>query len=639
MKSRIPLTTLVSMPWANLHMPSIQLGILESLMRQHNLPVRSLTVFLRFMDFLRQKSDPDFTFTVDDYYLIADWSFLNGMGDWVFAGEPYMKVSAEQADTYLRVLAGFMQPRGVEACKFARQHAPEFVRQMAAEILREGTQIVGFSSTFAQNVPSLSLARAIKEANPDVTIVFGGANCEASMGEALLAAFPWVDYVVRGEGEYALPRLVRSLCGQGDVSETPGLCFRRDSGIVAVPFNTEISVNPDDMPEPVYDEYFDFVNKTALGRDIRDMIRIPVESSRGCWWGDKHHCTFCGLNGLTMAFRSKDPGRFLGELLSLSEKYATTAFHAADNILDMRYFKSVIPSLTEAREAGYDFTFFYEMKANLNKEQVAMLRDAGIHKIQPGIESLSTNILKLIDKGVTSIQNIQLLKWAREYRLTVEWYLIHGFPGETEADWQAVYDLIPLISHLQPPKLIPLLLERFSPYFDRPEHYQMTNLGPKKWYRFLYPISDEEMNKIAYYFDYASSKTVARPILDKVQARLNQLWNPQLFHKNVGTLTYGRGPGFVRIVDRRLGLKQADMVLRGLTAEVFLECDSICTPQALAKTFGRSEAEIAEICEGLRKASLLLEEDGKYLALPVAVRPTVTNRTAQAVAAPAPVLA
>ncbi|MHB8463090.1 MAG: cobalamin-dependent protein, partial [Vulcanimicrobiaceae bacterium] len=294
-------------------MPSIQLGTLEAVLRRDDLPVRSMSLFLHFVEFLRYKSslpEANFNFGIDDYYLIAEGSFLSGMGDWVFAGEPYMGVAADP-EAYFQSLSVFTEPRAVEACRFARAQVAEFVEIAARTILKDSPKIVGFTTTFAQSIPSLSLARALKEADPSVVIVFGGANCEASMGETLIESFPWVDYVVRGEGEYAFPQLVRAICGEGSLRDIAGLCFRADGAPVILPFGDVVTVKPDDIPEPIFDEYFNFIRTSALGRDIRHMLQLPVESARGCWWGEKHHCTFCGLNGLTMAFRSKSPDKFV----------------------------------------------------------------------------------------------------------------------------------------------------------------------------------------------------------------------------------------------------------------------------------------------------------------------------------------
>jgi radical SAM superfamily enzyme YgiQ (UPF0313 family) len=82
----------------------------------------------------------------------------------------------------------------------------------------------------------------------------------------------------------------------------------------------------------------------------------------------------------------------------------------------MTYFKTVLPRLAESGS----YTIFYEIKANLRREQVHLLADAGVRWIQPGIESLDDNALRLIGKGNSTLMNVQLLKWSCEFGIDVE---------------------------------------------------------------------------------------------------------------------------------------------------------------------------------------------------------------------------
>jgi hypothetical protein len=154
-----------------------------------------------------------------------------------------------------------------------------------------------------------------------------------------------------------------------------------------------------------------------------------METARGCWWGERQHCTFCGLNGATMAFRSKTPDRVVSEIRFLCERHGVGTFSIVDDILDMRYFRTVLPRLADAK---LGIEFFWEVKANLTNVHVRQLRDAGVLLIQPGIESLSDHVLKLMRKGTTAFRNIELMKWCREYGVKPYWNLLYGFPGETD---------------------------------------------------------------------------------------------------------------------------------------------------------------------------------------------------------------
>jgi ribosomal peptide maturation radical SAM protein 1 len=171
-----------------------------------------------------------------------------------------------------------------------------------------------------------------------------------------------------------------------------------------------------------------------------------------------------------------------------------------DNILDMRYFETFLPGLA-ARESRLNL--FYEVKANLTRDQVRLLAEAGVRRIQPGIESLSDHVLKLMRKGTTALRNVQLLKWCREHGVEVDWNLLYGFPGETAADYAASLVLMRAIRFLQPPGACgPVRLDRFSPYFNQPESFGMTGVRPMAAYRALYPFAEESLRRIAYYFDY-----------------------------------------------------------------------------------------------------------------------------------------
>jgi hypothetical protein len=230
------------------------------------------------------------------------------------------------------------------------------------------------------------------------------------------------------------------------------------------------------VPYPSYDDYFEQLNRYPFAGALTPSLRLLFESSRGCWWGSRSHCTFCGLNGTTLAFRSKSAGRALAELRHLYDRYQgyTRAVSAVDNIIDMQYFRDFLPEL---KALGLDLTMFYETKANLTREQVQALAEAGMSDVQPGIESLSTPVLGLMRKGVSALQNVQLLKWCREYGVKVQWNHLYGLPGEDPEEYRRiVQELLPAISHFDPPRgCFPVRLDRFSPYFDDSETYGIAD--------------------------------------------------------------------------------------------------------------------------------------------------------------------
>ena len=229
-------------------------------------------------------------------------------------------------------------------------------------------------------------------------------------------------------------------------SRFPSTLEARRLGRDAAPHASASAVDLDMLPFPDFDQYFEQLD--AFRPLVNVTPQLLVETARGCWWGERSHCTFCGLNGSTMAFRSKSPERAVEEIAYLRDRHGVRTISVVDDILDMRYFKTLFPLL---ERADLDVELFWEVKANLIGGPRRRLRAAGVRSIQPGIESLSDHVLALMRKGTTGLKNIELLKWCREYDVTPLWNLLYGFPGETEADYDETRELIRAIWHLEPP--------------------------------------------------------------------------------------------------------------------------------------------------------------------------------------------
>ncbi|MFD0517915.1 radical SAM protein [Paractinoplanes durhamensis] len=337
---------LVSMPFAD--GPSLQLGLLKPAVAAAGFPVRTLHAGL---DLAARIGMPAYR------QLAAHRGRM--FGDWLFSVQAFGSAAPDPDGLMVSRFAA--DAPDLDLMKIRDAVVPEYLDALAADPVFDDATVVGFTSTFQQNVASFALARRLKARFPSLVTVFGGANFDPPMGAEYLRAMDCVDHVVSGPGEVALPEL---LGGTASGSAFP----------------------------PDYDEYFERAER--LGLLDREKVRLPFESSRGCWWGAKHHCTFCGLNGTTMAYRSKPPEQVLAELAGLARRYRTFRFDAVDNILDPAYLKTVMPALTES---GYDL--FYEVKANLGRAQLRLLAQAGVRRLQPGLESLSTRVLGLMRKG------------------------------------------------------------------------------------------------------------------------------------------------------------------------------------------------------------------------------------------------
>ncbi|APU15951.1 bacteriocin maturation radical SAM protein 1 [Actinoalloteichus sp. GBA129-24] len=506
---------LVHMPWGAIDVPSLALGIMRTAAERDGHDVEVRYANLDFVDWVVDRAE----FGVTQYQYYSEESYFQGAGDWVFSSALYDgEIREGGAADYLR----FLTDSGASQAEIATTRAlhtlaPEFIEWLAADIARLRPDLVGFTSTFQQNTASLAAARALRRLLPGVRLVLGGANCDGAQGAALHRNFPFLDFVVRGEGEAAFPLLLRALAADEiDLSSVPGLCWREGSLVSQANPISRHPLPPSAILPPTYDGFFDRIEDSRAAGWVEP--KLVVEGSRGCWWGEKHHCTFCGLNGSFMEFRSKPPQAFLAEVLGLARRHQLLDFYVVDNILDMGYFDSVLRELTETE---VDLRLHFEVKSNLRRHQFQLLADSGAVQVQPGIESLSTHVLKVMDKGVTGCQNVRALRDAQSAGVTASWNYLYGFPEETDEDYHSVIRQLPMLHHLDPPiGTSRIVLERFSPYFDRPE-LGFAERAPAPQYRDIYRLPEAELADLAYVFA-APPRGIGRDLAGELSAAVDE---------------------------------------------------------------------------------------------------------------------
>lgn len=595
----------------------MQLGTLGATLARARVPVTTHSLYLKFFEYQHMHARPAVRLSFDEYTELATQWTNTGICEWAFAVPPYGCAPTVNDARFLEHVKTCGVPRKLaRKVRQLRALIPEFLECAAAEVLATKPAVVGFSTVYSQTMASVALATAIRARAPEVKILFGGANCEGEMGPAMLERFDVIDYVQRGESEAVLVELVKALRFGHGHRAIPGLCYRDGDEIRANEPTAEQRVDVTELPTPEYGEYFAVFRRSSLAGAL--IPRIPFESSRGCWWGMKAHCTFCGLNGTAMTYRSKAPSRVASELQELSEKHDALDFSAVDNILDMGYFRSLLPELAERSQ---DLSLFYEIKANLKRPQVELLRAAGVRSVQPGIESLSTPILKLMKKGATGLQNIRLLKWCAEQGIHVMWNLLYGFPDEDPAEYARMAELADSLMHFSPPSLAPVMTVRFSPYFERPEAYGLRIGEPIPYFGMIYGGESDVLRRMASVFqheyeDGRNPKDYVGPLERKIEE-----WNRNA-ERNRGTLTYRRGPGFLVITDTRSTAPDAARyTLEATEAAAYLACDAGATLRSVRKELeaqgleDMSEAQLRTLFRDLVEARLMIEEDGRYLSL------------------------
>ena len=600
---------LLNMPFVSISRPAIGISVLKARLAEEGIECDVAYPNLMFAERVG----------ADCYQFIDERIGLHMFaGDWLFA--QYLFGERLDLVAYLQTLGHFLKNEAeFQKILELRKIIGPFLNECMDKLKVEEYALVGFTTTFQQTLASLVLAYQIKRTYPGKIILFGGGNCEGIMGFQLLKSFPWIDYVCSGEAEGSLPALVKAIEAGKSLAAIQGIIYRNhDRPIFTGP--PQPLRNMDQLPIPDYDDYFEALRHSPVGSQLSPVI--PIENSRGCWWGAKSHCTFCGLNGTTMEFRSKSALRVLREFQFLKDRYKRCEFVAVDNIMDMRYFKELLPRL---KEEAYGLSLFYETKSNLKREEVKLLSEAGVKAIQPGIESLNTHVLKLMRKGTTALQNIQLLKWCCEYGIRAAWNLLYGFPGETREDYEETEEFMDALYHLTPPCTVSnIRLDRFSPYFDHPRKYGLTGLKPFPVYELIYPLPRKELFNLAYFFEYAYiDQPHPQSYVEKAMRKV-EIWKSS----GGGTLTkrYGVDPELL-ITDTRPNRRHFQVALSGIQREIYDYCDTGKSFQGLMD-FAESRYVVAPDFESWLQQFLgqmvdwrfMIRENDHYLSLAIGER-------------------
>jgi ribosomal peptide maturation radical SAM protein 1 len=590
-------------PFADIARPSIGVSLLKAEIDR----VCSATIQYFNLDFaatIGQRLYHHFCHTVPSDTMAGEWFFA----DLLFPGQ--IPPPHEFADNILRPVTPPDILPGIDGARAART---DFVNRSADRIAAFRPKVVGFTTTFHQTCACLAIAKRLKEMSDPPLIIFGGANCEGVMGLQLLESFPWIDYVCTREGDSVFPAFIERLFTTGEASSLPGLLKQGEAHELSHPAIVE---NLDDLPIPDYQDYFEQLAASPIASEVKPSVLI--ETSRGCWWGAKHHCTFCGLNGDTMGFRAKSPRRVIDELLYLRERYGVQRIDSVDNILDLRYTTQVFPEL---KSRGADLEMFYEVKANLKYQHLSAMYDGGVRLIQPGIESFSDQVLNLMRKGITGFQNIQLLRWSEELGIVPAWNILAGFPGESPSEYDWTASIIPLLTHLEPPTgCSPIRLDRFSPFFVRSDEFGFRRVRPAHAYYYVFPLGRRELGRLAYFFDFDYADGMSP--MEYMAGTGNEVerWKQARYRDTRARLDANiRDDGTIVIDDTRDCATTARHVLSGCSADVYLACDSVQTLSAILRRF-RARYETSELERSIKSlidAKLLVARDEHYLGLGV----------------------
>lgn len=599
------------MPTLSARFPSIQLALLKPTLERAGIPAQTFSLFMYFGERVGWRVTE----------AIADvWPSM--VGEWIWTKAAFGPEVGPRDQQYFRaykhIFKAICNSAGCTLQRFQRirdTDAPRFINFCLNAVDWERFSLIGFSIVFQQLLASLALARALKQRYPHIPIVFGGASLEDDIADEIMLQCPQVDYIHCGDAEASFPEMVHRLDRGQSLEGLAGVMWRNGAKIeYAGRAPNFMAMN--ETPLPDFDEYF-YAREEGGYEEYKDACEpmIPIETARGCWWGEKHHCTFCGLNRSGMEFRAKSPEKVIDQLDQLARKYGIFSFNAIDNIMAPEYTEKVFRRLAEVNT---DLELHYEIRPNLSRTQLARLRKGGLTSVQPGVESLATNVLQAMRKMTTGMRNVELIKWCTYYGITCLYNILMRFPGETEEDYRMQAELVPKIVHLQPPwGIVKARADRGSPMFVEPETQSIHRLQPAACYRHLFP-KRFNLEKISYYFDHDMTNVVEEEHYADLLDRVAQ-WQASWTESGHPTLRYRKAVSSIVIDDGRRRKWRSYSYSAG-PAALYEYCADARTPRDIAAALG-TQPWVQEALDDFVGRDLMLFLDGRYLSLALPQNP------------------
>lgn len=383
------------------------------------------------------------------------------------------RIPKEQLPPYgLLCVGGPLIDDGHEVGLIDGEFGPMPIPEIVAELVRRRPDAVlfGHSGSSSGHPVIAETARAVRAALPAAHIVYGGVHPTYYWRE-ILGGEPWVDAIVRGEGEESARRLMRALEDGARLDAIPGLAFRREGA----PFATASAPVIRDL-----DAY-------RVGWELIDHRRysywggkraVVVQFSRGC----PHLCNYCGQRGFWTRWRHRDPQLLAREIARLHRDHGVEVFNFADEnpSAGRKPWRAFLEALIAERVA---VTLVGSTRADdivRDADILHLYKAAGFERFLLGMENTDEATLKLIRKGGATSTDREAIRLLRQHNILSMATWVAGFADQSDAD--LLRGLRQLISY-DPDQIQALYVtpHRWTPYYRLAQGRRIVQADQRRW--------------------------------------------------------------------------------------------------------------------------------------------------------------
>jgi len=607
-----PSALLISLPWASLKEPSLELGLLCATLKEACIPccVKHLNLF--FPESLQNIG----------YDSLGKIFALN---DFLFSGVLNPEISIKQKQWLklktCELLNLDCQNGGIDKMveklmQLRMITIPSWLDSWADQILASDPTLIVMTCMSDQTIASLSLAHLIKQKSISPLVVLTGNAVQDATGKAILNSFPFIDVVCNGEPESSILGLANASVGAIKLSDVSNILYRdSDKKMVAGKRAPQVDLNS--LPIPDYDDFFADVKILSKNHQRPFKVaRLPLDITRGCWWGQTKHCECCEMMEEELNYRFLSAEKVISTMNILHQRYNTKKFHFESSIFPYNYFNTLLPSLIGL---GSPYSISSRIKTNISRDKFKLLAQAGFNKVHIGTDNSPYDFKK---KETINYANLLLL--GKRFGVTIQYHLQFGLPNENPDELKKIVHLIPLLSHLDAPtSKQSLKITRFSPIHLYPEKFGVPPSQHDPSYSLIF--SSEFLQKTNFDLDdfcrFFYRPFDHTPRIDMIYTQMDKMIEEWMTDqtKQQCRLWYRIKGDKLEILDTRKAEMPTIHILKPLESRIYqnaIDPISLESLQQRCNEFAKSK-DCTKAIKHFKKLGIILQENDHILALAI----------------------
>ncbi len=342
-----------------------------------------------------------------------------------------------------------------------------------------------------QIMPTFTLTKILKN-NSKANVIVGGNVISRIYDELknIDDAFNYYyDYVLTGCGETSIVQIVDYLAGKNiNLSDIKGLIYRNNGKIESNEFDLSYNIN-------------NSANLSLKGLDLNKYftadIIMPVQSSKGCYWGK---CAFCGLHYPPKIYSVKSPSKMVDEIEELNKKYNIKYFEFIDEAIHPTYLSELADEIIK-RNLKIKYVCCARIEKNFYTQDLCeKAYKSGLRLVQLGYETDSKRIYEKLNKGIDYENRMDAVKTLADSGIWTYLYAIIGYPTETKEEIYNTLSLIDKYSDIVDTLYIhDFWLDKRSPVLKNYKDFGITKIKENSLNSFnqslSYESNDEMTNK------------------------------------------------------------------------------------------------------------------------------------------------